>query len=221
VDTSGGTTSDGNPIYYQDMPMNSDCSQNGDWVVTGLTNDQGYFFNMAMLDAANNNVFLLDPNWIAGATGGPQGTCGNLPLTDPAQQNLAAAANDAGCAYYAMPSKVEGLLPNELNCFIATAAYGSAFAPAVKTLRAFRNEFLYPYKLGRKLVKFYYHYSPRYARMIQNNEFLKSVARVSLAPLWGFAWLSLYYTPSTVLFMFSCLVIFAVIASRRYRRGEW
>jgi hypothetical protein len=203
------------PVYYQDMSMNSDCSQNGDWVVTGLTDNVGYFFDISILDSANNNVFLLDPNWIV-----TQGTCGNFPLTDP-NRNPANAGNDAGCAYYAYPSQVEGLLPNELNCFIATAAYGSAFAPAVKTLRAFRDEFLYPFKLGRKFIKFYYRNSPFYAKIIQNNEFLKALARYSLAPLWGFAWLSMYYTPIGVLVMFLSALVFAITASRRYQRGEW
>jgi hypothetical protein len=201
---SYGSPSPGGSI---DLPFNSDCSANGNWVVTGLNNDQGYFFNLSIVDKAENNFFLISPTYLQS-----QGTCSSSPNSTP--------ANDAGCSYYATPSKVSGLLPNELNCFIATAAFGSAFAPAVKTLRQFRNHFLMTNDLGRKFVQTYYKYSPKYAHWIQQNDTLKATVRYALAPLWGFAWLSLYYHPVGVLLMLLSLIAFGLTALRSSRGFE-
>jgi hypothetical protein len=48
-------------------------------------------------------------------------------------------------------------------CFIATATYGSAFAPEVMVFRQFRDDTLLPSKLGAACVRLYYLVSPRIA----------------------------------------------------------
>ena len=72
------------------------------------------------------------------------------------------------------------------GCFIATACYGSPMAEEVKTLGAFRDQYLVTNPLGRDLVKLYYHLSPEVASFIRDKENLKIILRECLRP---FIWL--------------------------------
>lgn len=69
------------------------------------------------------------------------------------------------------------------ECFIATAAFGSKFEPAVVVLRHFRDQFLLTSKLGTALVDFYYHNSPPIAAYIAQSEPLKALVRIMLIPV--------------------------------------
>lgn len=69
------------------------------------------------------------------------------------------------------------------ECFIATAAYGTKFGPAVTLLREFRDQFLMTNELGRQFVNFYYEKSPAVAKTIAGSEFLKLLVRIALAPI--------------------------------------
>lgn len=88
------------------------------------------------------------------------------------------------------PTKVVGLLDDK-NCFIATAAFGSAMAPEVESFRKFRNRYLLSNSAGRMFVKFYYKHSPAYAHMIAENETMRTLVRGSLWPLLMFSRLAL------------------------------
>jgi hypothetical protein len=68
------------------------------------------------------------------------------------------------------------------ECFIATAAYGSKFMPAVKLLRSFRDDFLLTNPAGQAFVKFYYKNSPPIANFIAGNSLLKAIVRGLLTP---------------------------------------
>ena len=106
----------------------------------------------------------------------------------------------------------------ELNCFIATAAYGSPLHPYVEILRNFRDRFLMPRKLGRMLVRIYYRHSPFIANIITKHKALKLVVRVTLLPIIAFSYLMLHLSPITIgiffAFIFS-LSIFIVYFHRK------
>lgn len=63
------------------------------------------------------------------------------------------------------------------GCYIATACYGSYYAPQVVVLRRFRDEFLANSLFGRGLIKFYYLFSPFLAENLKHfnklNNFVK------------------------------------------------
>lgn len=66
------------------------------------------------------------------------------------------------------------------SCFIATAAYGSSFAPELLVFYRFRDEVLITSKLGSWFVKLYYVISPPIASVISNTEVLRLGTRFFL-----------------------------------------
>ena len=68
-------------------------------------------------------------------------------------------------------------------CFIATAAYGTAWEPHVMTLRQFRDEWLLTNAPGRAFVRFYYEHSPPIAAWIAKREWARTLTRGVLTPL--------------------------------------
>jgi len=69
------------------------------------------------------------------------------------------------------------------DCFIATAAYGSYLDPHVDTLRAFRDEHLLDYEMGRAFVAWYYDVSPEIAAYIAEHDSLRFTTRIVLTPI--------------------------------------
>jgi len=68
------------------------------------------------------------------------------------------------------------------GCFIATASYGSKSHPHVQTLRDFRDNVLMKSAWGRKLVEFYYRYSPEISCYISERHSMRTVTRWLLTP---------------------------------------
>lgn len=68
-------------------------------------------------------------------------------------------------------------------CFVATAAYGTTFAPAVDCLRDFRDDYLRQSQLGDHVVEMYYRASPPVADTIRESPILRGIARRWLKPL--------------------------------------
>jgi hypothetical protein len=69
------------------------------------------------------------------------------------------------------------------KCFIATAAWGSDFAPEVVALREFRDRCLLTNRPGRAFVEWYYRVSPAVAAVIAERESLRSAVRWGLTPV--------------------------------------
>ncbi|MBI4835381.1 MAG: hypothetical protein HY811_11280 [Planctomycetes bacterium] len=70
-----------------------------------------------------------------------------------------------------------------LNCFIATAAFGTPMAKEVVVLRRFRDKYLLTNPAGKYLVDAYYKISPPIAKVISKNSTLRSITRMTLNPL--------------------------------------
>jgi hypothetical protein len=125
--------------------------------------------------------------------------------------NIYRFVNDGNAAATACvtPSEVVGILEDK-SCFISTAAFGSDMAPEVQTFREFRNKFLLTNAFGKWFVRKYYAYSPPMADMIARSEVLKTITRVILYPILGFAklalaigfWLSLTTILTTLMGLF-------------------
>jgi photosystem II stability/assembly factor-like uncharacterized protein len=70
-----------------------------------------------------------------------------------------------------------------IDCFIATAAYGSYLEPEVVTLRRFRDNHLLTNAPGRAFVDFYYANSPPVAAYIAKRPCLRALTRCALTPI--------------------------------------
>ncbi len=74
-------------------------------------------------------------------------------------------------------------------CFVATAAYGTFLDDHVTLLRQFRDAYMMPYGLGRKVVGVYYRFSPALADIVNENVLLRGAVRIAL---WPFVVLALF-----------------------------
>lgn len=64
------------------------------------------------------------------------------------------------------------------SCFVVTATLGRTDAPAVVTLRAFRDEVLVHSKFGERFLKWYEHNGPSLATLIRSNVALRALSFV-------------------------------------------
>lgn len=83
------------------------------------------------------------------------------------------------------PRQVFGLLEENQNCFISTAAFGSPLNAKVKTFKLFRDKILKQFDLGQRFIQFYYKNSPPIAHAISKNKYLKAGTRALLWPMWA------------------------------------
>src|SRR5690606_14463343 len=111
-------------------------------------------------------------------------------------------------ALIASPDEVFGLLTEDMNCFISTAAFGSSLAPQVQTLRDFRNRYLLTSNLGRKLNLLYYSWGSKWSRWLNSHDQFKPVVRAALYPAVWYAKLSLHTNRPVA----SLLAIFSIFS---------
>jgi len=73
------------------------------------------------------------------------------------------------------------------DCFIATASFGTEMAGKIDRLRQFRDQVLLASQAGTDLVNAYYRTSPPIADFIRERPVLRSLVRILLLPVVGFA----------------------------------
>lgn len=109
------------------------------------------------------------------------------------------------------------------GCFIATAAYGTAFEPQVMLLKRFRDLYLLTNRPGTRFVQLYYTYSPPIADFIRQHEALRLLVRLLLLPLLATSFflveLSLLQQLITVFILF-CSAGFFLTRSMKKRRCD-
>lgn len=121
----------------------------------------------------------------------------------------------------ATPDQIIGLLSQNGQCFIATAAYGSAMESQVQTLRTFRDRFLMPHTWGRNFVSWYYKHSPSWAQVIAQSESKKSIVRFFLWPVVGYGKLALQWGgKNATLFAVTLLLLPLLLAQIFYTRRK-
>lgn len=74
------------------------------------------------------------------------------------------------------------------ECFVATAACGSRDAWEVRVLRRLRDRVLVRFGMGRWVVEQYYRWGRIPAAVVSSSSFLRTVARLGLAPAAALAW---------------------------------
>jgi hypothetical protein len=104
------------------------------------------------------------------------------------------------------------------NCFIATAAYGSAMEPRVQLLRSFRDAYLVSNSAGRWLVAQYYRFSPPIADIIRHHETLRAVVRLLLAPMLGIVYILMHGSLATSSMFFVCVAAMGICAGWGFKR---
>ena len=186
----------------QDLPVTDDGASLAKNIVDGLSNGTRYYFRLGMLDEAQNVVMMSpDP---ANDTDAANAEC-----TTPS------GGTSSSCKYSAAPDQVEGLLPDDFNCFVATAAYGSMLEPKLKTFREFRRRIVLSTRFGRHLNHLYYRYGPYAARFLNHRPSWRAVTRAALWPAFGFSWLSLRYGFLSVSLVLGLITLAAVTLVRR------
>ena len=109
----------------------------------------------------------------------------------------------------------------EIDCFIATAAYGSPLEPQVNILREFRDRFLLDNTLGKTFVSLYNTYSPPLADFIARHDNLRAMVRLGLLPIVGVSLITLKIGPvPTMLLMILLVVSISIAAADGWRKNK-
>ncbi|HXG64847.1 MAG TPA: CFI-box-CTERM domain-containing protein [Blastocatellia bacterium] len=131
----------------------------GEVVLPGISSSLGHYY----LDSNNTELAI---EWFGRAAnaydyGDILGNRGTL-MVQIAQENKRTSRDtlQALSRRAASPASSTNESSKKSGCFIATAAYGSAFAPEVLIFRQFRDEILLNSTKGRAFITFYYAISP-------------------------------------------------------------
>jgi C1A family cysteine protease len=106
-----------------------------------------------------------------------------------------------------------------IDCFIATAAFGSPMAGQVEILRQFRDRYLLTNNLGQMFVAWYYRIGPTASNHITGKPLTKAAIRVALYPLIGFSFLLISgYLPFAIVGLLLTAVLFFLAICVQGRR---
>jgi hypothetical protein len=105
-------------------------------------------------------------------------------------------------------------------CFISTSTKGTGLEDYLDVLRKFRDTILSRSHPGKRLVDFYYQYSPALARMIPQHDFLRKAMAFGLVPpLVAISYVTLYASPAEKAILF-ILMAGAMSSGWRLIRGS-
>lgn len=201
----------------KDISLDSNGTFRQSDTVDGLVNGQPYVFRIALVDEANNVVQFYPGDQTQTGTPGGNANCDTQtpPVVD--------IPVGSGCPFAAKPDQILGLLSKDMNCFIATAAYGSSLAPKLDVFREFRFKILLRHEWGRAFVKAYYDFGPKAALFIYDKPAVRAVTRAFLWPLYVYAWMSLKvgfgYASALALLILTSLILLPWFGMRRHYRG--
>ena len=179
LENSGGVAVGGANVFIRDMGIKQGESSSGD---------------------TTTNFWDFRDTDITGLTNGISYSA-RLAITDEAGNHMYLTTERSST-----PDEVIGLLAEDLNCFIATAAYGSILDKRINTFRSFRNQVMNHSQIGKRLIQVYYKHGKKAADFIKSNNSLKFIVRTALWPALGFAHLSLKFGFKTTIF-FSFLIL--------------
>lgn len=142
----------------------------------------------------------------------------SIYLSNMTRQSEIANSN-GDSAYFKSVINQSGSPSPELStfCFIATASYGARTDFPVKVLRMFRDLYLKKSVSGRRLVKFYYKYSPPIASYIEERSFLSFIVRILLLPFVLVAYMIIISKPIYLLIGIVLLLVYY----NRYLNQGW
>ncbi len=186
--TTSTTTTSGNTAASTSTANNSSSSNNS----TSTANNSSNSASASTASGDNSNADTTDDKFFEEGyrkAGSGKGTFSSRlkDLKPSTFFYVRAYAISNGSIYY---GNQVGFRTGD-SCFVATAAFGSIFAPAVRTLRDFRDQFLSSNAVTRALVNFYYQVSPSIADVISQHSALRFAVRMLLLPVTGAAWLAL------------------------------
>ena len=152
----------------------------GNAMSMSISNNSVYDTKVAVVDAARNVEFYTPA--------ANDQDCDNGATSKSADPPIGSGLLEC---HTIRAAPVVGVLANKVNCFVATAAYGSPMASEVDSFRHFRDTYLIPTKLGLKFVRWYYTHGPAYADFIRPSDTLRALAR-------GFLWLPLQFAKISI-----------------------
>ncbi len=176
--------------------------------IEGFANETPVFTRVALQDEAGN-ILGITPTSTSPCAAGNESS-------DPLSEII------SNCQYSTVPLEVAGLLSEDVNCFIATATFGSSMDSTVKDFRAFRSQVLLKTKWGKWFVKKYYKWGSYASHFIVESPTLKKLSRIALQPAWLFAVVSLKigfgFTLLLMLFLGTTLML---LIKRLMQRGAY
>ncbi len=212
-----GRPASSNPINVRNtvkIVFGSNPIRDGDTLIDNVTNFQFTYYsgNVSSTSWAPGNDVNLTGIGVNMTVNRSDGKAISFQsLIDPRNNGNMGGAN--------VPSAVPPGTPAQwnVNCFVATAAYGDATHPMVQILRDFRDRELIHWPGGKAFIHLYYQNGPKVADMIRNHPAAMWAVRCLLAPIVYFAF-CLMYAPMAIPFMFLVSVFITLAVFSVYRR---
>jgi hypothetical protein len=184
--------------------------------LTGLTN--GELYTIAMTAEAQAQYYLAVTAYDLTSTAGTPGVQDESNYSEEQVVHVGTSGiSGPSNPVLGMPEVLVPYpnLPNT-GCFVATAAYGSQDASAVRLLREFRDTRLLTNAPGRAFVRWYYEHSPAAAHYLNDHPALKPFVRAALAPAVAVAIVCTQASPPAL--TMGVLLLIALTALFAYRK---